>query len=457
MSSHGTVMGFSSILLPQLMSPDSPIEVDESSGSWIASVTGLTLLIGNIVIPPIMSKYGRKNANILSIIVMMIGWVCNVTAYNVPSLIFARLLQGMALGMTASMGSVLIGEYTSPKNRGAFLATISLFFTVGVLIVHTFGTFLNWHKTALVCAIISLGNLIIVMYSPESPSWLIDKKRYSEGEKVFRWLRGDSEENELRNIISAKMATTELKGDDGHKSVTGKFKDRISYFNQTIRKKEFYKPVLIMTHIYFLGQWSGANILAAYTEDIFHSIIGEGINIKVMVISVDVQRFFSNFIAIFVIKKVKRRTVLAVTGGLNVAAYLITAGYCYSKDNDLLLFDHPYIGIMLIHFHMLSIATGTIPLPFILAGELYPLEYRGLAGSISVLSLSFNVFVTTKTFPFILSSLDIYGTYCLYASIVLYCLVIALIFLPETKDRTLRDIEEEFRGHRTVPEQMKMS
>ncbi|XP_059047232.1 facilitated trehalose transporter Tret1-like [Achroia grisella] len=456
MSGHGLVMGFSAILLPQLRRPDSVIPIDESSGSWIASILGFALVAGNFIAPTIMAKYGRRTANLVSIVPMLVGWFCIITATNIPLLLFARFLQGISMGMSATLGPVLIGEYTSPNNRGAFLTSISLTIAIGVLTVHTVGSYLPWQTAALVCACIVFVDLLIVIYSPESPSWLSDQGRYEESKRVFRWLRGDGEEEELKEMIEASIIIRESKDEANlSESFLKRMKANMAYFCITIQKKEFYKPIFIMMHVYTLGQWAGANILASYTTDIFHNVVGDGVNVALMIILLDIQRIISNSCAVYVIKKIKRRTMLFITVGINLFAFLSIAAYTYAKSHNLLPFDHPAIGIALIHIHMFSIATGTVPLPFIIAGELFPLEYRSLAGGISVLFLSSNLFITVKTVALLFKTVGIYGAYLLYFFVVGYCLVVAGLLLPETKDRTLQDIENEFRGRPLTVDELK--
>ncbi|XP_023939691.2 facilitated trehalose transporter Tret1-like [Bicyclus anynana] len=459
MAAHGLLIGYAAILLPQLRRPGSSIPIDDASGSWIASILGFALVAGNFIVPTIMAKYGRRTANLASIAPMLIGWFCIILATNITTLLIARLLQGLAMGMSASLGPVLIGEYTSPSNRGAFLTFISLSIATGVLCVHSLGSFLSWQVTALAIALVVFADLLIVMHSPESPSWLADQGRYDECRTVFRWLRGDEEEDELEKMIEASRMAREAKEFENASSDTfgKKLRSNLGYINATMRKKEFYKPIFIMIHIYTLGQWAGANVISAYTIDLFTHIIGDDVNLPLIMITLDLQRIISNSIAVFVIRKVKRRTMLFSTVGINLFAFLSIAAYTYCKGHNLLPFDHPAIGIALIHVHMFSIATGTVPLPFIIAGEVFPLEYRSLAGGISVLFLSFNLFITVKTVPFLFKTIGIYGAYVLYASVVAYCLVVSLLFLPETKDRTLQEIEDEFRGRPLSPEELKFT
>lgn len=403
-----------------------------------------------------MAKYGRRTANLISILPLLIGWFCIVTANSIALLLVARFLQGLSMGISSSLGPVLIGEYTSPRNRGAFLTMISLCIGIGVLAVHTMGSYLTWQTTALVFAFVAFIDLIIVIYSPESPSFLADQGRYEESKRIFRWLRGDNEEEELQRMIESAIIVREAKLEVNiNETIAKKIRNGVSYFGAVIKKKEFYKPIYIMIHIYTISQWAGPTVLAAYTVDVIHHVVGPDANVALLIISIDTQRIISNICAVFVIKKVRRRTVLFVTVGINIFALLATAAYTYAKTHGMLPFDHPLIGVTLIHIHMFSIATGIVPMPFIIAGELFPLEYRSLAGGISVLFLSTNLFITTKTVFFLFNTVGIHGAYCIYAGIVSYCLFIAWKCLPETKDRTLQDIEDEFRGRPLSPQELK--
>ncbi|KPJ05558.1 Facilitated trehalose transporter Tret1 [Papilio xuthus] len=446
LAGHGICNGFAAILLPQLQAPDSSIPIDDSSGSWIVSVSGFALVVGNFIIPIIMGKYGRRIASMASLVPMILGWIGIILATNIPMLIISRLLQGLSMGMGTTLGPVLIGEYTSPKNRGAFLTVISVMISVGVLIVHTLGSYLHWQTTAVYCAFIAIADLIIVLLSPESPSWLADRGKYDESKKVFRWLRGDGEENELERMITSRLDEETKIGVKETKSVLTTLKHRKEYLRTLFKRKEFYKPIVIMIHIYILSQWAGVNILITYTVDLLDRVVGKDVNIALIIITLDSQRIISNIIGVYFIKKKRRRFMLMMTGLLAVTAMLVTALYSYLKQKDLLLYDHPLIGVLLLHFHMLTVGLGSLPICYIIAGELFPLEFRSIAGGISVLFHSTSFFIIVKTVPFLFKCIGLHGAYCLYSFVVGYCLLISWWFLPETKDKTLQEIEDEFRG-----------
>ncbi|XP_072946139.1 facilitated trehalose transporter Tret1-like [Epargyreus clarus] len=197
---QAVINGFSSVLVPQLRE-SKYIELDEEAESWIASIQSLSLLIGALIVPSIMGIYGRKVANCLSAAILCLSWFGMTVCTDFYSLLFIKLIQGLCAGMIAIFASVTVGEYTSPKYRGAFLATISCSYSIGMLLVHGLGTVLSWQNVARVFGAITFLDCVIILYSPETPSFLVAKGRFDECRKVFHWLRYKDEEAEVEKLI----------------------------------------------------------------------------------------------------------------------------------------------------------------------------------------------------------------------------------------------------------------
>lgn len=390
-----------------------------------------------------MVKYGRRKTNLISILIVLLGWAFLVAATNLPVILAGRLLQGISTGMSSCLIPILIGEYTSPKNRGAFTIVMSFIMAAGTFTVHAVGSYATWKVTAFVCTAITSIDFLIVLFSPETPSWLADRGRYEDCELAFRWLRGGEEEEELARMIEASKVSRQSKESESHVRV-------FRLFLSTIVKKEFYKPIVIMIHLYTMGQWAGINILAPYIVNLVDTLGGRDVDVGMVVISVGIQRLVSCVIAVFVIRRVKRRTMLFAIVGVNCFILLTIAGYVYAKEK--MQFGHPALGILLLHLLTVTVSTGSLPLPFTIAGEIFPLRYKGLSGAISSLFCSVNVFLSVKTFPFFEQEIGLHGACSVYAGILLYCLLVVWFLLPETKDRTLQEIEEEFKGKVTEDE-----
>ncbi|XP_072946138.1 facilitated trehalose transporter Tret1-like [Epargyreus clarus] len=438
---HGSAIGFPAILLPQLTKPDSGFQLTKEEESWIASIFALCMLAGNFFMAPLSDRLGRKGAHLSLTVPYIVGWFVTILASNVKLLIIGRIILGISGGILNTLRSVLIGEYTSPKNRGAFLTTISLTQAFGICFVHLVGSIFSWQITALICAFFHFISLLMTIYAPESPSWLAEKGRYEECKTVFRWLRGDVEEAELEEMIEARIEM------EKEKIQNSKINDtRLKNAMATVVKKEFYKPIIIVIHINLIMHVSGGTTMAAYSTVILGMIMGPEASVNFWMVFLDIQRIFTNISAVYIINKIKRRTMLFSTGALSVLSHLAIATYVYGKIQGWMPFEGIWLPVLLINMQFFTVGMAMTPMPNIIGGEIFPLEYRSTGGTISMAVAGATMFLVLKSFPSLIGAINLPGTYFLFASIITYNLVVIWFLLPETKGRTLQQIEDEFRG-----------
>ncbi|XP_050357237.1 facilitated trehalose transporter Tret1-2 homolog [Nymphalis io] len=435
----GCILGFPAILLPQLHTPDTPVPVTKEAESWIVAALALSVLAGNFISPPIMDRLGRKMTHYALTVIFLIGWFTIILATSVEALIVGRILHGIAGGLLSTLRSILIGEYTSPRNRGAFLTIVSLSQAFGIFIVHLIGSFLSWQKTAFVCVFFPFVSLVMIIYTPESPSWLVSRGRYDECRQVFKWLRGNEENDELEDMIEARLAFEQAAVKEN------KNQNWFSKLATIIRKREFYIPIIIMIHSNILLQFSGGPIMSSYSTVIMNLLMGPKANAYFWMVFIDTQRIIFNTIAIFIINRTKRRVMIFTTGLLSVESHFAIAIYAYCRNHGW-DYDPVWLPALLINLQYLAVAIGTVPMPQVIGGEVFPLEYRSIGGTISQAAGGVAMFVALKTFPTLLDKTGLHGTYTFYGAILLVNLIIVLILLPETKGKTLQQIENEFRG-----------
>ncbi|CAB3258749.1 unnamed protein product [Arctia plantaginis] len=447
---HGSVIGYTAILLPQLNIPGSQFTLDLVSASWIASILGITQLIGSFITPPIMERYGRKVAHFSATVPNLVGWFIITMATNFEVMFTARILQGLSIGMLSPLRSVLIGEYASPKNRGAFLTTVSLSQSFGIFFVHLVGSFLSWQKTALICAFFPFTSLVMTIYSPESPSFLVAKGRHEECRQVFRWLRGDEEDNELEEMINGRIMFEKAKISQNY----NRKRNRLREIMSTIKKKEFHKPIILMLHAHMLVNFAGGTTMSSYSTFIIEAVMGPEVNAHFWMIFLGAQRLVSNTLAVLAINKFKRRTMMVATGSLSIFMQFSLAAYVYLKQQGSLPYDSLWVPALLINLKFFAVATGMLPLPNVIGGEVFPLEYRSIGGTISLGSFSATYFLVLKTFTASVESIGMHGVYMVYGAVITYCMIIIWILLPETKGKTLQQIEDEFRGHPLAPAEL---
>ncbi|XP_072945788.1 facilitated trehalose transporter Tret1-like [Epargyreus clarus] len=437
----GANIAYPGVLLEQLRQPDSAVKLTPEHESWIASVLGLALISGIIVAPFSLQRLGRKLTNQLSTLPAMGGWALLVTAKGPTALLISRFLQGFGMGLQAASAPVSIAEYSSPKHRGAFLATIAFSFAFGMLVAHVFGTLLYWRPAALACGSCYVISLILVSLSPETPPYLASVGRYIECRKSFRWFRGCDEdsEKELEVMLNSQR-----------KSVTTSPKiSKLKLLIQILRKPEFYKPTVIMMFMFVLFQISGMTVVPSYTVPMMDEVTDGTIEPYTSMLMVDVVRFATAVIACIVVNKLNRRTVLFIGIIVSVISLFLAALLLYLRDFGYIPDDYKWIPVIPTLMYIFGKTLGILPIPWAIAGEIFPLAYRSLGSGISGMFLSIMFFVVVKTAPTSFRQIGVSGTFCVYAFCIAVCGGFLFYLLPETRGKTLYEIECHFRGVKT--------
>lgn len=454
--SSGMSAGFSAVLLPQLMSEDTEIPITKEEGSWIASMLALPLAIGCIVSGYIMDKLGRKIGQLVSCVPFTVGWIVLAVAPNVPALYIGRFLSGFAVGLMTPMCQVYVAETSEPKHRGILLSGAPLAVAIGILLSHVLGTFLHWRTTAGICGIPPIVCILILIFVFESPIWILGKGNAQGAENAFRWFRGYSEEatNELNSIMN------KVTNSNGHAIEEPKITKL-----QMLCQASFLKPFLVLNFFFFVQQFSGVNAIAFYSVAILKDSVPT-VNEYVATIIIDVVRFVVSVIAIILLKKYGRK-YLSVVSAIGTACSLfllaIFLGFFNFKQNEetmivlnetnqtnnIIETDSPqnylyilnYLPLVFLIAYISFVSIGLVPIPWVLTGELFSKEMRGI-GSGGTSCFGFVCyFLVVKTSPDLFQSLQNYGTFCFFGAICVLGCIILQLFLPETKDKTLTEIE----------------
>ncbi|XP_049881507.1 facilitated trehalose transporter Tret1-like [Pectinophora gossypiella] len=455
---HGCAHGYPAVLFAQLK--HGPILLTDHHTSWIASAVGAMGIVGNFISPILMTRFGRQKAHLLSTVPALLGWVVFVLGNSVPAFLFARLLHGLALGLRTPLAAILVAEYTDPKYRGAFLGTFAISLGLGIFLSHIWGAYLTWKMTSVVCAMFPLAAMAIISLSPESPSWLVSKGKFEEAKKAFRWVRGDGQEQreELQAMIEAQkeeMKSSEQKRLEETKTITCKgvvktVLDSIKEVLRIFKKKEFYKPAIIAITMLVIFEFGGAHMVPAYGNLILQSVLDkdsiEDVNWQFTVI--DLLRTVCAFLAIFLLKYFKRRTILFSSGIMTVLSLTSVSAFVYMRRAE--WFPNTWfidaIPMSLMVLYTLSFCLGLVPLNWVICGEIFPLAYRSLGSTLSTSFLTPSFVVSMKTAPHMYRSIGVEGAFLVYSALLALGLVIMYVLLPETKDRTLQDIEDSFKG-----------
>ncbi|XP_022112745.2 facilitated trehalose transporter Tret1 [Pieris rapae] len=429
----GLTSGYSAILLPQLKASDSSIPTDESTASWIAAMAALPMAPGCLIAGWLMEKFGRRNAHYMVSAPFLLGWILIASANNLALMLLGRFFTGLCVGLLGPLGPVFISETTDPKHRGIFLAGISLAIAVGILVAHLIGTYVHWQWTALICCIFPIISVVLLSMVPESPTWLISKGEIEDGVKAFGWLRGYSDEAkaELKAILEKK------KVEDSKPVMTLKQK-LIS-----LKSPELIKPLIIMIIFFVTCQFSGVNAVAFYSIEIIEKAVGKGLDHYLAMLVIDTTRTIMSVVACVICKKFGRRPLCMVSGVFTAISMVGLAMFLYFTDGKQT--NMTWIPLTCLMTYICAISVGLVPLPWMMCGELFPSKTRGLGSGISSATTFVSFFIVVKTAPGMMTNLGEVVTFLSYGLIALLGTGVLYFILPETKGKSLQEIEDKFK------------
>ncbi|CAN1234099.1 Sugar transporter ERD6-like 7 [Linum perenne] len=375
--------------------------------SVFGSILTFGAMIGAVTSGPLADLLGRKGAMRLSSAFCVAGWLAIYFAQGAVALDIGRLATGYGMGVFSYVVPVFISEI-APKNLRGALATLNqVMICGGVSASFIIGTFLTWRALALTglvpCAILLVG----LMFMPESPRWLAK----TGNEKDF------------------EVALQRLRGKDADIS---KEADEIKEYIETLDRLPKIGVGLMVAQ-----QFGGINGVCFYVSNIFKSA---GFSPSVGTITYAIIQVVVTLIITQVIDRAGRKPLLLVSGSGLVLACLIVALSFYLKVNELALHIVPMMAVTGILLYIGSFSAGMGAVPWVVMSEIFPINIKGAAGGLATLVNWFGAWAVSYTYNFLMSWSS-YGTFLVYAAINGLAIVFVIMVVPETKGRTLEQIQ----------------
>ncbi|CAL7946698.1 unnamed protein product [Xylocopa violacea] len=407
-------------------------EVTKETGMWIGSIMPLSALFGGIAGGPSIEYLGRRNTILATAVPFIAAWLLIALASNVAMVLVGRALCGFCVGIASLSLPVYLGETIQPEVRGTLGLLPTAFGNTGILICFVAGMYLDWRNLALLGASLPIPFMILMFTIPETPRWYISKGKTKRARKSLQWLRGKG-----TDITDELTAVEKLHVESERNVSQGAF--------MVLFKKGHLKPFLISLGLMFFQQLSGINAVIFYTVQIFKDA-GSSIDENISTIIVGIVNFISTFVAAAVIDKLGRKMLLYISG-VSMCLTLFTFGtffYVKAGGTDVTAFG--WIPLLSLIVYVIGFSLGFGPIPWLMMGEILPVKIRGSAASVAT---AFNwscTFVVTKTYEDIVSLIGPYGTFWMFGSIVLVGFVFVIFCVPETRGRSLEEIEKRFAG-----------
>ncbi|CAL8101451.1 unnamed protein product [Orchesella dallaii] len=433
--SVGTVVAWTAPAIPDLEATEHFGVLTVSDKSWIASIVTLAALIAGPITGFAIDKIGRRKTAIAIGYPFFVSWLMVAFAPNVPILIFARFALGLCVGASSLTVPVFIAEITDETVRGALCNLFPLGITFGIMNTYIFGSFMTWFQLTIVNAAVTFVYLVLAHKLPESPVFLISKGQYEKARLSLKWLRGamlsDQIEPEIQQLRRAIDEKREVR----------------------LSAKEFFsppvlKPNIICVSLMFFQQMSGINAVIFYTVEIFETS-GSNINPNLSSVIVGLVLMISVIISILLIDRAGRKILLIVSDiGMSIALFGLGL-YFYLKDegsDPSLVESLTWLPLASLMLFVTSFNFGFGTVPWLYNGELLPSHVKGLGSGIAVAHNWLIAFLVTKSFEDFIFYMGKYGCYWMFSIVCAVGTVFCVLFVPETKGKTLEEIQNIFRG-----------
>jgi len=396
---------------------------------WAASSAIWGCVFGALFSGALSDKYGRKKVLLLSGLLFTLSALGSAVPDNLTQFVMARFIGGLGVGSASMLSPLYISEIAPAKIRGmlvtlyqlAIVFGINIIYIVNYLIANThdqvWNVQLGWRYMLGSEGIPAILFFILLFFVPESPRWLVKENRSDEALKILNKINGPEETHRILKEI--KEAVNEEKG------------SFLDLFKPGIRKAMVVGSVLAL-----FSQVTGINAIIYYAPEIFKQVGfgSESALFQTMIIGF-VNMLFT-LVAIRFIDYWGRRTLL-IWGISGMVSCLLGMGMFFyfeiTSGSLLLLFILGFIA---------SFASSLGPIPWVLISEIFPTKTRGTAMSFSIVILWLGVVLITQFFPVLLSLFGGAFTFWIFMINTLILLIFTLIFIPETKQKTLEEIQE---------------
>lgn len=410
---------------------------------WAMSCALIGCLAGAAAAGRLSDRFGRKHLLTLSAVIFAVSSLGTALAAQFTIFVVWRILGGVAIGLASGVSPVYIAEISPARLRGRLVSLNQMSLVIGILLAQVVNWVIarpvpagatpaeilvswngqsGWRWMFGVTAIPSMLFLVATFFVPESPRWLATKGRSQQALGVLRQLGGDTY---ARQVMDEFRATS---GDEG----------RVSLIHE-LSHRGVARALVLGIVLAVLQQWCGINVIFNYAQEIFAAAGYQISGILFNIVVTGAVNVVFTVIALATIDRFGRR-FLMLTGVAGLTIVYVILGALYR------LHFHGVLMLVLVLAAISCYAMSLAPVTWVVISEIFPNRIRGGAVSIAITALWTACFLLTYTFPLLNAAIGTSGVFFAYAVICIAGLLFLYRRLPETRNRSLEEIEAIIRG-----------
>jgi len=409
--------------------------LDAVMKGFAASSALIGCILGAAVAGTLSDRVGRKKVLVVSAVLFAVSAVGSAIPRNLTEFVIARILGGVGVGMASVLSPLYIAEISPARVRGRLVSVNQFAIVFGILIVYFVNYFIadlgdeSWNVqqgwrwmfgSEALPAVVFLGLLFFV---PESPRWLTKQGRSEEALAILTRVGG--RQHAQQEVADIKDAIAHETGSVTQLLMPG------------------MKIVLVIgVALAVLQQVTGINVFMYYGPELFKSIAGTEMNIALLqTVVVGAVNLTFTVVAIWTVDRLGRRPLMLVGfAGMGVSLFGFSLAAYYGRTDTWVL--------ACVLGYIASFALSVGPVTWVILSEIFPTRIRGRAMAIATVCLWMANYVVSQTFPmmdeseWLIARFNLAFPFCVYGALCVVSIMFVAWFVPETKGKSLEQIEK---------------
>ncbi|XP_067206532.1 facilitated trehalose transporter Tret1-like [Linepithema humile] len=425
----GMMVAWSSPYIAHLTSPESQIPITMDMASWVVSLINLGRPIGAVSGAVAVNYLGSKSTILITSLPIALCWLFTIVANRVEWLYVARFLGGISMGKTYSSFSLYLGEIADPTIRGALIVLAMSGLSIGTLVMCIMGAYLNMKISAGIALAFCIILTVIFIWLPESPHHLVKVGMEKKAQASILWYHRNCDVKSELHTLKKFLETN----------------NSLPYVEvlRNLKYPHIWKALILVSVLFMYSQMCGIVSVMYYMETILRKAQVTVVEPAVVVIISTSTAIVSSLISMLLIDKFGRRIMMIVSSStvalsmicLSTGFQLLDAGYDPADLQGLPIFS--------MIFFQITIFIGVLSMPTTILGEIFPPHIKCVAGCFSSIMAGLFAFICSSTYQPLINLLTEKYVFYIYALLLITAVPFTLFCMPETKGKTLQQIQKD--------------
>lgn len=425
--SDGMTVGWTSPMIPYFVSGNGHITMTQSEAEWLETWNLLGAMLGLPFTAYLVNKIGRKKSLLLASFLLLVAWTILIFVERLEFIYVSRVISGIGGDMAFVAAPCYIAEIADQKIRGFLSSVIYLMMLIGVLTIYVTGPHAPYNAPPIIGICLLTVELVIFSMLPETPYYLLLSGNRKAAERSLKFYRSHgSIEKELTDIVSAV---------ERQRSETGSVKDIITV-------KSYRKAFVIMTVLNAAQQFSSINVILMNMHQILATAGSEYWEPSLTAIIFASIMFLAAALASSTVDKFGRKMLLCVSSVLTGLSLLSLAIYFHLKtlQNDSMN-NFNWMPLVSVMVYALVYKYGLGMVPIVITAEIFASKIKALGMSLVDSVYVGSALISINLYNILRDTYGIHVPFYLFASCSFMTSLYVIFFIPETKGKTLDEIQ----------------